>query len=307
MDLLIIAAAAAFSVLAFFGSLAMPSRASVIRARLHTHGDRPLSLQEVEWQQPFSRRILLPVLSGVGSILGRLTPQGFLASIRKDLDLAGNPFGWRAADFLALRAGAGLLGATGAVLVGLASGWPQLQLVGGAIILGVLGFLLPIVWLSHKIAKRSEEMLLSFPDALDLLTISVEAGMGFDGAIAIVADKWRNELGRAFERVLTEMRLGRARVEALKEMARRTKVEDIHQFVAAIVQADQLGVPMAHILRIQSEQMRIRRRQRAEEQAMKAPIKMLFPMVFLIFPAMFIVILGPALPSILNLFSGVSR
>jgi tight adherence protein C len=150
------------------------------------------------------------------------------------------------------------------------------------------------MWLSGKIRRRQQEIIKAMPDALDLLTICVEAGLGFDAAMAKVAEKWDNELSRAFGRVIQEIRLGKPRREALREMDRTTGVPDITSFVAAIIQADQLGVSMAKVMRIQSEQMRIRRRQRAEEKAHQAPVKMLFPLVFLIFPAIYVVLLGPA-------------
>jgi len=157
-----------------------------------------------------------------------------------------------------------------------------------------LGFFLPILWLRSKTRARQTEIIKSLPDALDLLTITVEAGMGFDGALQKVAEKWDNELAKGFSKVVQEMRLGIPRREALRNMDRTMGVPDVTTFVAAIIQAETLGVSIAKILRIQSEQMRVRRRQRAEEQANKAPIKMLFPMVFLIFPALFIILLGPA-------------
>jgi tight adherence protein C len=154
--------------------------------------------------------------------------------------------------------------------------------------------MMPVLWLRSRIRQRQSEIIKSLPDALDLLTITVEAGMGFDGAIQKVAEKWDNHLSRGFAKVVQEMRLGVIRREALKNMERSMDVPDVTTFIAAIIQADQLGVSIAKILRIQSEQMRIKRRQRAEELANKAPIKMLFPMVFLIFPALFIILLGPA-------------
>jgi tight adherence protein C len=140
---------------------------------------------------------------------------------------------------------------------------------------------------------------------LDLLTISVEAGLAFDSALQRVAEKWDNELSREFRRVLTDVRLGRSRREALRDMAQRTGVEDVQTFTAAIIQAEQLGVSIGKILRVQADQMRIRRRQRAEEAAQKAPIKMLFPMVFLIFPSLFVVILGPAVPKLMDSLGGL--
>jgi tight adherence protein C len=170
---------------------------------------------------------------------------------------------------------------------------------------GALGYLLPGMWLGQQIKKRKHNIVKALPDALDLLTISVEAGLAFDLALMRVADKWDNELSNEFKRVLTDTRLGRARRDALKDMAKRTGVEDVQTFTAAIIQAEQLGVSIGKILRIQSDQMRIRRRQRAEEAAHKAPIKMLIPMAFLIFPSLFVVILGPAVPRLMESLSGL--
>ncbi|HDN80393.1 MAG TPA: type II secretion system F family protein, partial [Chloroflexi bacterium] len=145
------------------------------------------------------------------------------------------------------------------------------------------------------------------PDALDLITISVEAGLGFDAALARVAEKWDNELSREFARALGEMRVGRPRHEALRDMAARAGIPEVANFVAAVIQADQLGVSIAKVMRVQSEQMRIRRRQKAEELAHKAPIKMIVPLVVLVFPSILIILLGPALISIKNsaIFKGL--
>jgi tight adherence protein C len=166
------------------------------------------------------------------------------------------------------------------------------------------GFMMPNIWLSTKISARKGAITRALPDALDLLTISVEAGLGFDLALAKVVEKWNNALTMEFARVLTEMRVGKPRRESLRDMVARTEVGDVTAFVAAIIQADQLGVSISRVLQIQSEQMRIRRRQRAEEKAHQAPVKMTFPMVFLIFPALLIVILGPAIPRIMETLGG---
>jgi len=149
--------------------------------------------------------------------------------------------------------------------------------------------------LGNKISTRKNSVIKSLPDALDLLTICVEAGLGFDQAMQKVAEKWEDELSRSFARVLHEVRLGKIRREALRDMAERLDVSDVTSFIAAVIQAEQLGVSIAKVLRIQSDQMRVRRRQRAEEKAHQAPVKMLFPMVFLIFPAIWVVLLGPAI------------
>jgi tight adherence protein C len=162
-------------------------------------------------------------------------------------------------------------------------------------IMGILGFFLPVIWLGRRISSRQDEIVKTLPDALDLLTISVEAGLPFDGAMQRVAEKWDNELSKGFQRLLNEMQVGKSRRDALRDMADRMEVPDVTSFVAALVQADQLGISIAKVLRIQAEQMRIKRRQRAEEKAQQAPIKMLIPMTFLIFPTILIVIMGPAL------------
>jgi tight adherence protein C len=157
-----------------------------------------------------------------------------------------------------------------------------------------VGFMLPQMWLRSTIDRRKQAIIKKLPDALDLMTICVDAGLTFDGAMDKVYEKWRDPLSLEFGRVLYEMQLGKSRRQALRDMVERIDVADVTSFVASVLQADQLGVSIGKVLRIQSEQMRVRRRQRAEEKAQQAPIKMLFPMVFLIFPAMFIVLLGPA-------------
>jgi len=218
------------------------------------------------------------------------------------LDLAGNPYGWGPTEFLGVRLLVTLLlGGLGFALLFAAKHLPLVQrvaMIGGAV---GMGYYLPILWLGSKASKRQKDVLRSLPDALDLLTICVEAGLGFDGAMTKVADKWDNELSRAFMRVIQELQLGKLRREALRDMAYRVDVPDLSTFVAAIVQADQLGVSIARVLRIQSDQMRMRRRQRAEELARSAGIKMLPAIVFLIFPAIFIILLGPAVIKIMTM------
>jgi tight adherence protein C len=176
------------------------------------------------------------------------------------------------------------------------------MLIGGIILFFLLGFMLPVYWLGGKMKKRRKGILSAMPDAIDLLTICVEAGLGFDQALQRVTEKWDNDLGKEFKRMLSEQRVGKSRRDALKEMAARCDVNELNVFVASVVQADQLGVSMTKVLRIQADQMRIRRRQLAEELAHKAPIKMLFPMAFLILPTVYIVILGPVVPTVAAAF-----
>ncbi len=282
------------SVILFFLGLGLSTRPTAVQTRLDTYGSRPRSLTEMELAQPFSARVISPAIRGMAAFIGRFTPQHNVEEMRHKLDLAGNPRGWTTADLLGVRGMAAIITMVIVVLPLFLLGTqiPQLLLLTG--VCGILGFYLPLFWLNSKIRSRKHEIQRALPDALDLLTISVEAGLGFDAAMVKVTEKWDNELSRAFARVNTEIRLGKLRREALRDMANRTDVPDASNFIAAVIQADQLGVSLAKVLRIQSDQMRIKRRQRAEEQAAQAPVKMMFPLVFLIFPSIFIILLGPA-------------
>lgn len=280
-----------------------------IQARLAMFAERTRTLEELELEQPFTERVLRPMIMQTSRIMTRFLPakkgkaadDPGLSGIQKKLLLAGKPNNLSPNDFLGIL-GLSMLGNAGLVflLMGLAGAdvitSALLALVGLAI-----GYYLPNVWLTSKIRRRRKEIERAMPDALDLLVISVEAGLGFDSAVQRLTDKADNALTREFRRVLAEIRMGRSRREALKEMVNRTEVPDLNTFVAAIIQADQLGVSISRVLSVQANQMRLIRRQRAEELAAKAPLKMLFPMVLLIFPAMFIVILGPSVP---QLFGG---
>jgi tight adherence protein C len=268
-----------------------------LSARLAEYSTRetPATLEEIELSMPFSERILAPMVRRTSGFMARLTPAQTLESTRHKLDLAGNPNNWTPSEFFGVRAVACVaLGGLIFLVLSIANvEW--LQRIGLTVVFALLGFMLPALWLGQKIRSRKNSVIRSLPDALDLLTICVEAGLGFDQAMQKVAEKWDDELSRAFARVLHEIRLGKTRREALRELANRLDLSDVTSFVAAVIQAEQLGVSIAKVLRIQSDQMRIRRRQRAEEKAHQAPVKMLFPMVFLIFPAIWIVLLGPAL------------
>jgi tight adherence protein C len=285
--------------------MAMPKRNAVsIEARLVNYADRPTSIEEMELEQPFSERVLKPLISGITRALGRLTPSQGMEKVRQQIVLAGNPYNMGTSEFMGARMMAMVvLGGVTFGLVLLMQGEP-LALLLFPMIMALVGYLLPVFWLRGRVKKRQKVILKTLPDAIDLMTISVEAGLAFDGAMQRVADKWDNELGQEFKKALGEMRVGKTKREALHELVQRTGVPDLSTFVASIVQADQLGVSISKVLKIQSEQMRIRRRQRAEEQAHKAPILMMIPMVFLIFPATYIVLLGPAVPKMLSAFGG---
>jgi tight adherence protein C len=221
---------------------------------------------------------------------------------RQQIVLAGNPYNMGTSEFTAARIMASGVLAGVTFLITILLGAAPLNMILYSAVLAVVGFVLPSFWLGRRVKARQKVILKTLPDAIDLMTISVEAGLAFDGAMQRVADKWDNALAREFQRAISEMRVGKAKRDALHELVLRTGVPDLSTFVASIIQADQLGVSIAKVLRIQSEQMRIRRRQRAEEQAHKAPILMMIPMVFLIFPATYIVILGPAVPKMIAAF-----
>lgn len=255
---------------------------------------QPISLEKLELSQPFTERVIKPMMQSLAALVQRTTPEQLLEQARHQLELAGVIHKMKPAQFVAIRLATTIGGGiVGFVMAGTsASGFGQkLLMIGGGI---VFGYIMPQYMLTSKIRKRQEEVLKALPDALDLLTICVEAGLGFDAAMSKVAEKWDNELSLAFTRAVQEMQLGKLRREALRDMANSLDVSDVTSFVAAIVQADQLGVSMAKVMRIQSEQMRMKRRQRAEEKARQAPVKIMIPLVFFIFPTILIVLLGPA-------------
>lgn len=268
-----------------------------LQSRLEEYGGRTsetaLTLEEIELSQPFSQRVIRPMLLTLSRNFSKLSPSKSKAAAELQLELAGRPNNWGATEFFGLRIFVAIiLGVLIFLIASISSDFTIAVL--SSFLGGLMGFFMPILWLRSKIRQRQADIVKSLPDALDLLTITVEAGMGFDQAIQKVAEKWDNQLSKGFSKVSQEMRLGIVRRDALKNMEATMGVPDVTTFVAAIIQAEQLGVSIAKILRVQSEQMRIKRRQRAEEIAQKAPIKMLFPMVFLIFPALFIILLGPA-------------
>ncbi|MBC8253950.1 MAG: type II secretion system F family protein [Ardenticatenia bacterium] len=295
--ILLIAAFGVTIIILIAVALTSPTTSDDVAVRLEEFASRsaPLTLEEIEFSQPFSQRIMLPILKGLASSVTRFTPAHTVEAARRNLEMAGRPNNWGPTEFFGARIAVAILLGVLAFLLTSVTGQAFLIRVGAVILGCVLGYLLPAMWLGGKIRRRRDEILKAMPDALDLLTICVEAGLGFDAAMAKVAEKWDNALSQAFSRVIQEIRLGKLRRHALREMDHTTGVADVTSFVAAVIQADQLGVSMAKVMRIQSEQMRIKRRQRAEEKAHQAPVKMLFPLVFLIFPSIYVVLLGPAM------------
>ncbi|MDX2140125.1 MAG: type II secretion system F family protein [Chloroflexota bacterium] len=287
--------------LVYAGMKEDPSR-DPLQERLAAFEDRtlPQSLDEVEMSMSFQDRVLLPVMRNLSGLMTRLTPQKQLEAARHKIELAGMSmepslfFGMRIVLMIALAFMGFLLAFRFSTSTPAAQG--LLYVLGGA----VLGFILPEMWIRSKISRRQQGIVKALPDALDLLVICVEAGLGFDMAMGKVYEKWDNDLAVSFGRVLREIQLGKTRRDALKDMANRMDVPDVTSFTAAIIQADQLGVSMGRILRVQADQMRVKRRQRAQEKAHQAPVKMMIPMVLLIFPSIWIVLLGPAAIILLN-------
>jgi len=258
------------------------------------------TLEEIELSQPFSRRVLVPLLERLSRIAQRFTPQNTIEATRHKLELGGVAHKLKAAQFLGIRIMGALVLGMLSLLVAFAGSIPFGQRLLVIIVSFGLGYLVPGIWLGSKIKRRQDDVLKALPDALDLLTICVEAGLDFTSSMQKVAEKWDNELSAAFMRTVQEMQLGKLRREALRNMADSMDVSDVTSFVAAIVQADSLGVSMAKVMHIQSDTMRMKRRQRAEEKARQAPVKMMLPLVFFIFPTILIVLLGPAIIQIKN-------
>jgi tight adherence protein C len=275
-----------------------------LQSRLDEFNQRgeSIDLEKIELSLPFTERIIYPVARKLGEVAVRFTPQNALQSTARKLELAGNPGRLDPTMFLSLQFIVALFFGGILILVftlggsTFALGQKLLFIVGGF----VVGFLFPQLWLTSRIGRRQKDVRRAMPDALDLLTICVEAGLGFDAAMAKVSEKWESELSLAFSRVIQEIQLGKIRREALRDMADRLGIPEMTSFVAAVIQSEQLGVSMAKVLRIQSDQMRVKRRQRAEEEAHKAPVKMLIPMALLIFPSLMITLMTPAAIRLMN-------
>jgi tight adherence protein C len=301
-----VAAAAAFAIILIALGIAGGSSVDPVQARLTQLGTmQAKNLEEMELQQPFLDRTLRPLAGRLSGSVSRFTSASFTQSTEKRLAMAGNPGDLVIADWLGIKAVSAVAFAIGFFLL-------AMFLLGTGVVLAVLlgavgvafGYIAPEFWLGRRVRARQHAILLQIPDALDLLTISVRAGLGFDAALAKVVEKMVGPLTDEFRRALAEVRMGKARRDALRDIVPRTEVGPLTNFIGAIIQAEQLGVSISKVLQVQSEQLRIERRQRAEEAAAKAPIKMLFPLVGCIFPSLFVVILGPAIILIIKNLGG---
>ena len=296
---IIIAGVAAFAILLVFLGLAGSAPVDPVQARLTQLGTmQAKNLEELELQQPFLERTLRPLAERMSGFVARVTSQSFTQQTEKRLALAGHPGNLQVGDWLGVKAIGAIVGGILFFFLFVIIKVIDLPPLIGILMAGVgllFGYTIPEFWLGGRVRKRQHDILLQIPDALDLLTISVRAGLGFDGALGKVVEKLKGPLTDEFRRALAEIRVGKARRDALRDIVPRTEVPALTNFIGAIIQAEQLGVSISKVLQVQSEQLRIERRQRAEEMAAKAPIKMLFPLVGCIFPSLFIVILGPAL------------
>ena len=274
---------------------------SVALVQALTHAPKELTK---EYDESFADRIMAPLQQRASRVARRFSGSDAPERIRKRLDVAGNPAGWTVERVQASK----VIGAIALFLVSLAltavtgtSLTVRIVLVVGATAVGWLG---PNLFLYQKVYDRSKRMQRDLPDAIDLMTISVESGLAFDAAVQQVARNTEGPLADEFSRVLREMQIGQGRAAALRGLAERTEVDDVKSFVTAMVQADSFGIPIANVLRIQSSEIRTKRRQRAEEQAQKVPVKITVPLIFCILPTLFIAVMGPAVIHIMDSFSG---
>lgn len=242
----------------------------------------------------FTERILIPAAERITNWLAERTPENQRRDLQAKLDLAGRPGNLDAETFLAVRIGAGVTLFLGVLLVGAIMKSPLVEALGAAVGAG-FGYYFPVLWLNQQVGGRQKEIRLALPDFMDVLTISVEAGLSFDAAVQRVVEKFKNALADEMRLAQIEISLGRPRLDALDAMGRRCGVDDLHNFVQAVIQSEQMGVGMARILRLQADEMRRRRRTRAQELAAQATLKMMLPMVGCIFPTLWIILLGPAI------------
>jgi tight adherence protein C len=276
-------------------ALAPASAGGKVEDRLDDYLDRKDFLEAQEMNRAFGLRAGLPFLKSILGILGRLAPRRNLDATQRLLVRAGEPGKLTALDFYGLRLLVALLAAVGYYLF-LGGGLGISLALRNALLVGVASYFLPSLWLRRRARKRQNEIARALPDALDMMTVGVEAGLAFESALVKVGEQWDNALTRELKRAVVEMRLGVPRNDALQHMADRAGVQELNTFVAVLIQSHQMGVSIAQVLHSQAALMRERRRQRAEELARQAGIKMVFPLVFLVFPALLVVILGPSIP-----------
>lgn len=286
-----------------FGDYVTDKETIALRLKALDNRNKAGIVIDEEMAVSFKNRIVTPLFDNISHKVAGFLPSSLTTMVEEKLLRANGLYGLSAEQFLGL---CGVLGLLVAVLVAdflVLSTQPTIKIIGWSLVGIFFGLVTPFLMLNHKIITREAALQNELPDVLDLLTVSVEAGLGFDGALVKLSEKMKGEMVDEFTRMLQEIRIGVPRRNALRSLAARCNIQDVSLFTSSLIQADQLGVSIAKVLRIQSTDMRERRRQRAEEKAMKAPIKMLFPLVFFIFPALFIVLLGPAALKVIQIFS----
>jgi tight adherence protein C len=302
---------AALSVLCLAAGFAWSRRDQSVGDRLDVYlatGDpsQVVTLKELELSKPFSERVIIPIAKRAAGAFTWMLPQNRMNALRDRLTMAGNPGNISPNDFVGLKGLVMMIVVGGALLFGYLTHYQptffNLLMLG---LVGFCSFSLPDFWLGRKVTQRQLAITNSLPDALDLLVIANDAGLSFESGMGEITGKWDNELATEFRHVLRDIGMGLARRDALNALSERTGVTDVNNFVTAVNQAESLGVSIGRVLTTQAEELRIRRRQRAQERANQAPVKMMFPLVFLIFPAIFAVLLGPAVPQILETFGGL--
>jgi tight adherence protein C len=282
-------------------STGTPSGVTRSLAVLEAMTNAPKELN-AELEKSFGERVLAPMQARAVRIGRRISGADTAERIRRKLDLAGNPAGWTVDRVLSGKVIGAVAGLIGGLVFQLMLDSPTIKII---IVIGgtAVGFFAPNLYLYQKSHERAERLQRDLPDAIDLLTISVESGLGFDAALQQVARNTDGPLAEELSRVMREMQIGQGRADALRAMGERSSVGDLRTFVGAMVQADSFGIPVAQVLRVQSAEMRVKRRQRAEEKAQQVPVKITIPLIFCILPTLFIAVMGPAVLSILDSFS----
>jgi tight adherence protein C len=264
------------------------------------------NMRAQELSQPMLERIFVPLVEGLGRFAKRVTPIGMRDRIARQLVLSGSPEALNPDKVAAAKLFGAIGGAVFGLVIGLVAGWSAVITLGAMALGGAIFYLIPGAGLGQRAIRRQETIRKALPDTMDLLTISVEAGLGFDAALAHVRRNVPGPLSDEIGRFLQEIQLGISRQEALRNLAERTDVDELKGFVLAMIQADQFGISVGKVLRAQSKELRVRRRQRAEEAAIKVPVKLLFPLILGILPAIFIVIAGPGVIRLIHSFLGHS-
>ena len=305
-DLYLIIGLTAGFVAIVMGGVALATRDALGRravSRLETMvSSDSVNMRETELSRSFSERALLPLVSGIGSLARRVTPTGSHKKIAHRIVLAGSPHGWTVERIGAYKILGAIGGAAAGYLLAGVVGWAGLRQILAMVAVAGMGFFVPDARLASRVEERQKAIRLSLADTIDLLTISVEAGLSFDAALGEVTRSVEGPLSQEIGRMLQEMQLGVGRAQAFRDLGARTEVEDLNGFVLAMVQAENFGVSVSKVLRAQARDIRLKRRQYAEEQAHKIPVKLLFPMMLCVMPALFVVVIGPGIIRIMEGF-----